>query len=476
MIHRYGLPVDLGMIHFIGIGGIGMSGIAEILFNLGYKVQGSDAGENANVERLRQMGITVDIGQKKENITADIAVVVKSSAVKDENAEIQAARAHKIPVIMRAEMLAEIMRLKASVAVAGTHGKTTTTSITTALFDAAGMDPTVINGGIINTYNTNAFLGQGDWLVAEADESDGSFLKLPATVGIITNIDPEHMEHYGSVEKLHEAFYTFICHLPFYGFAVLCKDHPVVAKLATRITDRKVVTYSMDTAADADVTAIDIKKISAEATFNLRVSDHVAGGARIIENLHLPMPGDHNISNALAAVSVGVELGFTDAQIRNGLKQFNGVKRRFTQTGQVQGVTIIDDYGHHPKEIGVTLKTAREVVGDHKVIAVIQPHRYSRVRDYFEAYCHCVVDADHVIITDIYAAGESAIEGISKEALAEGMILAGKAPEAVQMIASEEELPAIIKSIATAGDIVVCLGAGSISLWANRLPDALASN
>ena len=472
--HRYGLPVDLGVIHFSGIGGIGMSGIAEILFNLGYKVQGSDASQNANVERLSNMGIPVHIGQKAENITPDIAVVVKSSAVKDTNPEIQSAREQKIPVIMRAEMLAEIMRLKASVAVAGTHGKTTTTSITTALFDAAGLDPTVINGGIINTYNTNAFLGQGDWLVAEADESDGSFLKLPATVGIITNIDPEHMEHYGSVENLHNAFYTFIYNLPFYGFAVLCKDHPVVAKLAERVTDRKIITYSMHSDETADVVACDIKKAPEGSTFNIKISDRLTGGARMIKNIFLPMPGEHNISNTLAAIGVGVELGFTDAQIRNGLRQFNGVKRRFTKTGEVGGVTIIDDYGHHPKEIGVTLKTAREVVGkDKKVIAVVQPHRYSRVRDFFDSYCTCVNDANDVVVTDIYAAGEDPIEGINKEAMSAGMIKEGKAKENVHLISSEEELPALIKKITSSGDIVVCLGAGTISLWANRLPEAL---
>lgn len=476
--HRNGLPVDLGIIHFVGIGGIGMSGIAEILFNLGYKVQGSDSGQNANVERLINMGIPVFIGQKSDNINDEVAVVVKSSAIKDSNVEVKIAREKKIPVILRAEMLAEIMRLKASVAVAGTHGKTTTTSIVTALFDSAGLDPTVINGGIINTYNTNAYLGQGDWLIAEADESDGSFLKLPATIGIITNIDAEHMEHYGSIENLHEAFRTFIYNLPFYGFAVLCKDHPVVAELSGKITDRKVITYSMNDGIAADVVAYDIRKAANGSTFNVKLSERISGDigeSRIVNDIFLPMPGDHNISNALAAITVGVELGFTDAQIRNGLQKFHGVKRRFTKTGKVKGVTIIDDYGHHPKEIAVTLKTAKEVVsGKGKVIAVVQPHRYSRVRDLFDDFSDCVADADIVVMADIYAAGESPIDGVSKESLAKNIIKrSAKTKEDVYLLSSEEDLPKLIKKISSDGDFVICLGAGTITLWANKLPALL---
>ncbi len=463
-------PLNIGPIHFIGIGGIGMSGIAEILHNLGYKVQGSDASNNANVKRLESFGIKVSIGHKGENVEG-ASVVVKSSAVKNENPEIVYARKNSIPVIKRAEMLAEIMHLKNSVAIAGTHGKTTTTTMVTSMFEAAGLDPTVINGGIINAYGTNARLGSGDWLIAEADESDGTFLKLPAQIGIITNIDPEHMEHYGSFDNLRDAFKTFIENLPFYGFGVLCKDHPEVSALAGRVTDRKIITYALD--CEADIKASNIR-FSPEggSIYDVKISKRITGGEeRIIKDVHLPMPGRHNVSNSLAAISVAVELGFEDKAILKGFRDFAGVKRRFTKTGETNGITIIDDYGHHPKEIIATLNTAKDVIhgSGKKIIAVVQPHRYTRVRDLFGEFCSCFGVADKVVVANIYEAGESPIEGISRDSLVEGIKKQGH--KNVIPLPSPEELPKIINEIANPGDIVVCLGAGNITAWANSLPE-----
>jgi UDP-N-acetylmuramate--alanine ligase len=458
------LPFEIGTIHFIGIGGIGMSGIAEILHNLGYKVQGSDAASNYNVKRLEELGITVKIGQSGDNI-GNASVVVKSSAIKDNNPEIIQAKKNNIPIIQRAEMLAELMRLKTSVAVAGTHGKTTTTTMVTAMFEAAKLDPTVVNGGIINAYGTNAHLGSGDWLIAEADESDGTFLKLPATVGIITNIDPEHLDHYGSFGAIKDAFRTFIEDLPFYGFGVLCKDHPEVSALASSINNRKVITYGIDS--EADVKAFNIRTTTTGSTYDVQISSHLKCGEKTIKNINLPMPGRHNVLNSLAAISVAMELKFDDSAILNGFASFQGVKRRFTQTGIVNGITIIDDYGHHPKEISVTLKAARDTTkGD--IIAVVQPHRYSRVNDLFADFCNCFDNADKVVVADIYEAGEKPIAGITRDALVEGIKKAGH--KDVTALKSAEELPALINKIAKAGDIVVCLGAGSITYWANSLP------
>ncbi|MDA0781761.1 MAG: UDP-N-acetylmuramate--L-alanine ligase [Rickettsiales bacterium] len=459
-----------GIIHFIGVGGIGMSGICEILHNLGYNVQGSDSANNSNVQRLKSLGIKVIVGQKEENVE-DAEVIVKSSAIKDTNPEIIAGRERRIPIIQRAEMLAEIMRLKLSVAVAGTHGKTTTTSMVTSMFDAANLDPTVINGGIINRYGTNAHLGDGDWLIAEADESDGTFLKLPATVGIITNIDPEHMEHYGTFDVLKKSFRNFIENLPFYGFGVLCKDHPEVSALATTIKDRKVITYGIET--QADVRAENIRIEKGGSTYDVEISDKLKGGSRKIKNIHLPMPGQHNVLNSLAAISVAAELEFDNKTILNGFSKFQGIKRRFTKTGEYNGITIIDDYGHHPKEIAVTLKTAQDTVKDTKgnVIAVVQPHRYSRVKDLFSDFCSCFAFADEVIVSDIYEAGETPIEGINRDSLVDGIRKSGH--KNVVALESKDELPQIIKRDAKSGDVVVCLGAGSISLWANELPGQL---
>lgn len=465
------MPLDVGIIHFIGIGGIGMSGIAEILHNLGYKVQGSDLSENANVDRLRQLGIKVFIGQKEENVQ-DAAVVVRSSAVSQDNPEVKEARARYIPVVKRAEMLAELTRLKNTVAIAGTHGKTTTTSLVAAMFDAANLDPTVINGGIINAYGTNARLGSGEWLVAEADESDGTFIALPSTIGVITNIDPEHLEHYGNFDNLKAAFKTFISNLPFYGFAVLCKDHPEVKNLLGQVTDRRVLTYGIDSE-HVDVKASNIRNTIGGSSFDVTISERVAGKILEIKDLHLPVPGIHNVSNSLAAITVAMELNMGEEAVRKALAGFTGVKRRFTKTGEVAGITVIDDYGHHPKEIMATLTAAQDVLHntEGKVIAVVQPHRYSRVHDLFSEFATCFGKADKLIVADIYAAGEKPIEGITRDTLVAAITKAGH-PD-VSVLEAPEKLAEMVLARAGKGDLVVCLGAGSITSWANALPEQL---
>lgn len=466
------IPLDIGTIYFVGIGGIGMSGIAEVLKSLGYSVKGSDVSNNANVQRLESLGIDVNIGQKSENIK-DIAVVVRSSAIKSTNPEIVEARKQRIPVIKRAEMLAELMRFKTSIAIAGTHGKTTTTSLMASLFEADNKSPTVVNGGIINAYGTNAKMGQSQWMIAEADESDGSFLKLPATIGIVTNIDAEHMEHYGTFENLYESFRTFIENMPFYGFIVMCKDHEVVNKLADEIIDRKVITYGLSE--NADVKAINIRPLSSKlgSKFDVEISARLACGKKTLKNISLAIPGAHNVLNSLSVIAVGLQLGFNDESILKGLGEFQGVKRRFTLAGKVNDISIIDDYAHHPKEINVTLKTAKTVATKFggKVIGVVQPHRYSRLKDLFEDFVNCFDDCDKLIVTDVFEAGESPIAGFSSDSLAEKIIANGK--KEVWRISSEDELPSKINQIANPNDIVVCMGAGSITLWANNLPAKL---
>ena len=463
------MPLTVGTIHLIGIGGIGMSGIAEILHNLGYAVQGSDVAESANVTRLRNLGITVHIGHKGQNVE-NAAVVVVSSAIKGENPEVAAARARLIPVVRRAEMLAELMRLKASIAIAGTHGKTTTTSLVAALLDAAGMDPTVINGGIINAYGTNAVLGEGDWMVVEADESDGTFIKLPATIAIVTNIDPEHLDYYGDFETLKKAFRTFVENIPFYGFAALCIDHPEVQALIPKVTDRKIITYGHSP--QADVRAANLEQGPNGMTFDIILTDRQSGAETVLENLSLPMYGAHNAQNACAAVAVGLELGMEEAQLRRGLAGFGGVKRRFTRTGEAGGVTVIDDYGHHPVEIAAVLKAARGATRGN-VIAVVQPHRYSRLSSLFEEFCTCFNDADQVIVADVYAAGESPIPGIDRDALAKGLRAHGH--RNVLTLSGPDDLARLVAENAQDGDMVVCLGAGNITTWAHALPGQLAA-
>ncbi len=465
------LPKDVGIIHFSGIGGIGMSGIAEILNNLGYKVQGSDQTESYMTKKLEASGIKVYIGQNAANVD-NAAVIVRSSAVSDNNPEIVAARVKKIPVILRAEMLAELMKLKYCVAVAGTHGKTTTTSIVTALFAEAGMDPTVVNGGILNAYGTNAKLGKGNWLIAEADESDGTFLKLPSTIGIITNIDPEHMEHYGSFDNLKNAFKTFITNLPFYGCAVVCIDHPTVKEISSTIKDRKVITYGINSK-DADIIATNINLDRNSSSYDIIIKPNLSKTVKEIKNIVLSTPGQHNVLNSLAAIAIAINLGFSEQHIKNALANFTGVKRRFTNTGTTNGITVIDDYGHHPVEIQATLKTARTVQdkAGGKVIAVVQPHRYTRVNNLFKEFSNCFESADMVVVAPIYSAGEQPIEGINHSNLANSIETSLSKP--VYQINEEKDLAPLINKIASSGDMVVCLGAGTITKWANDLPKLL---
>ncbi|MFC4272863.1 UDP-N-acetylmuramate--L-alanine ligase [Sneathiella chungangensis] len=458
------LPLDMGLVHFVGIGGIGMSGIAEVMHTLGYQVQGSDLSANANVERLRGLGITVYVGHDAKNL-GEARVVVISSAVKPDNPEVREARKHLIPVVRRAEMLAELMRLRWAIAVGGTHGKTTTTSLLASLLDAAGMEPTVINGGIINAYGTNARLGKGDWMVVEADESDGSFTKLPATIAVVTNIDPEHLDFYGDFDGVRDAFQTFVQNIPFYGFAAVCIDHPEVQALIGRISDRRLVSYGRSP--QADYRATNIRFEDGHAHFDVEISDRVDGDIRRMKGFELPMPGTHNVLNSLAAIAVGTEMGFAEADIKKGLRNFGGVKRRFTKTGEVGGVTVIDDYGHHPVEIASVLSAARQAY-DKKIIAVVQPHRYSRLHDLFEEFCTCFNDADIVIVAEIYSAGEAPIPGVDKDHFVEGLRARGH--RHVLSLEGPDALAPLILENASPGDVVVCLGAGSISNWANALP------
>jgi len=461
------LPLTIGKIHFIGIGGIGMSGIAEILVNLGYQVQGSDISLNPNVERLRKIGVSINIGHEAKNL-AGASLVVISTAVKPSNPELQAARERSIPVVRRAEMLGELMRLKWSIAVGGTHGKTTTTSLVGTILEGAGFDPTVINGGIINAWGSNAKLGNGDWMVCEADESDGSFLKLPAIITIVTNIDPEHLDYYGSFKKLCDAFIAFIQNTPFYGFSALCIDHPNVQSLIEVISDRRLVTFGLSNS--ASIQATNIRATNKSTSFDVLVTNPKKNRTRTISNINLPMIGNHNVQNTLAAIAVAEEMHVPDAIIKKSLANFSGVKRRFTRVGEVNGVVVIDDYGHHPTEIIAVIKAAKDVAPG-RVIAVVQPHRYSRLRDLFKEFCASFDLADIVIVADIYAAGEEAIEGVNKSALANGLCKRGH--QAVIELPSPNLLAEVVSSLVTPGDYIVCLGAGDITRWASALPAQL---
>ncbi len=462
-----GVATDIGTIHFVGIGGIGMSGIAEVMHNLGYSVQGSDVAEGYVVQGLRARGIPVTIGHKAENL-GDAAVVVVSTAIVRTNPEVEAAYQRRIPVVRRAEMLAELMRLKSTVAVAGTHGKTTTTSMVAALLDAGGVDPTVINGGIINQYGSNARLGDSEWMVVEADESDGSFLRLDGTYAIVTNIDPEHLDHYGSFEAVKDAFVEFVENVPFYGAALLCLDHPEVQAIIPRVRDRRIVTYGF--AASADVRGVNVTPHHGGNRFEAIIR-HRDGTTRSIENIELPMPGRHNVQNALAAIGVALELGIPDATIQQGFAKFGGVKRRFTKVGEVDGVTIIDDYGHHPVEIRAVLAAARESA-EGRVIAVVQPHRFTRLNNLMDEFAQAFNDADMVYVTPVYAAGEAPIEGVDAEALVGNVQRRGH--RAVAAVADEAALSRALAGVVQPGDMVICLGAGDITKWAANLAGAIA--
>jgi UDP-N-acetylmuramate--alanine ligase len=461
------LPREIGPIHFVGIGGIGMSGIAEVLINLGYTVQGSDASDNYNLDRLRKKGAKVSVGHKAENVDgADVVVV--STAIKRDNPELVAARAQRIPVVRRAEMLAELMRLKSCVAIAGTHGKTTTTTMVATLLDAGGLDPTVINGGIINAYGSNARLGAGDWMVVEADESDGTFLKLPSDVVIVTNIDPEHLDHFKTFEAIQDAFRNFVENVPFYGFAVMCTDHPVVQSLIGKIEDRRIITYGQNPQADAQL--LDLAPVGGGSKFSVAIRDRKTGVTHEIADITLPMPGRHNASNATAAIAVAHQLGVSADVIRQAMAGFGGVKRRFTKTGEFNGVTVIDDYGHHPVEIAAVLKAARESTNG-KIVAVVQPHRFTRLQSLFEEFCTCFNDADAVVVAEVYPAGETPIPGIDRDHFAAGLRAHGH--RNVVPLPNAGELAKIVHGLAKPGDLVVCLGAGNITQWAYALPGEL---
>ncbi|MCZ7885930.1 UDP-N-acetylmuramate--L-alanine ligase [Agrobacterium salinitolerans] len=463
------MPKAIGLVHFIGIGGIGMSGIAEVLHNLGHRVQGSDQAESANVQRLRDKGIEVFVGHTADNI-GDAEVVVVSTAIKKNNPELIAAREKHLPIVRRAEMLAELMRFRNAIAIGGTHGKTTTTSMVATLLEAGNLDPTVINGGIINAYGTNARMGEGEWMVVEADESDGTFLKLPADVAVITNIDPEHLDHYGNFDAVRAAFRQFVENVPFYGFGVMCLDHPEVQALVGRIEDRKVITYGENP--QADVRFSNVRIDGTRSVFDVEVRRRRTGKIFSFKDLVLPMPGRHNVSNATAAIAVANRLGISEADIKKGLASFGGVKRRFTLTGEANGVQVFDDYGHHPVEIKAVLRAAREACKG-RIIAVHQPHRYSRLSSLFDDFAHCFNDADTILLAPVYAAGEDPIEGASSEALVSAIKAAGHRD--ARFLEKREDLASVVTGIANPGDFVVLLGAGNITQWAAVLPSELKS-
>ena len=467
--------MNWGVLHFVGIGGIGMSGIAEMCATLGYDVQGSDAADGYNLARLRKHKINVMVGHDAKHLTRDdgkkIGALIVSSAIKQDNPELVAAKAMNIPIVPRADMLAELMRLKRGIAIGGTHGKTTTTSMVGCMLEGGQFDPTVINGGIVNAYGTNARLGKGDFMVVEADESDGSFTRLPAHIVVVTNIDAEHMDHYGSFETLIQSFTNFVTQIPFYGFAMLCTDHPVVQSLIPHIQNRNIVTYGMN--AQADVRAVHVRPSALGTHFDVEISERVTGNAQTIKDMFLPMLGEHNVQNSLAAIGIGIKLGMDADAARESLSNFAGVKRRFTKTGIVNGITIIDDYGHHPVEIAAVLKAARQAVADTngRVIAVMQPHRYSRLKNLFDDFCGCFMEADSVIIADVYSAGEQPIDGASKELLVDGIKARGHRD--VTALSSPDDLAGVIADKAHEADFVICLGAGNITVWANALPAQL---
>ena len=463
------LPLSIGTIHFVGIGGIGMSGIAEVLHTLGYSVQGSDIADSSNVRRLREAGIPVAIGHDPANL-GNAQVVVVSSALKRDNPEVVSARARFVPVVRRAEMLAELMRLRWSIAVGGTHGKTTTTSLVAAVLEAARLDPTVINGGIVNAYGTNTRLGAGDWMVVEADESDGSFLRLPAVIAVVTNMDPEHLDHWGTPEAMIAGYDQFVANIPFYGFAVLCIDHPAVQQMIPRLSDRRIITYGFSPQADVRAERVVADRLG--ATFEVVLTDRTRNRSRKTGPFRLPMLGHHNVQNALAAVAVGAEMMIDDDTLRSAFAAFRGVKRRFTKTGEAGGITVIDDYGHHPVEIAAVLKAARQA-GARDVVAVVQPHRYTRLHSLFNEFCACMNDAGTVIVADVYPAGEAPIPGVTRDALVDGLRARGH--RSVVPLPSPDLLAEMIVAIAKPGDFVVCLGAGNITQWAAALPAELTA-
>jgi UDP-N-acetylmuramate--alanine ligase len=462
------------IIHFVGIGGIGMSGIAEVMHNLGYIIQGSDLSENYNTERLKDLGITISIGHQAEN-AANAEYVVISTAVQDENPEVVEAKKRNIPIIRRSEMLAELLRFKTAICISGSHGKTTTTSITACIFEEAGLSPTVINGGIINNKATNAYLGKGRYVIAEADESDGTFIKIPSTIAVITNIDPEHLNYYGTFENLIIAFRTFITNLPFYGFAVACIDHPTVRELISTITERKIITYGIESD-DAHVRAYNIRSAAFSSIYDVCIKLPRSEGSLTIENITLSTPGVHNVLNSLSSIAIAAQMDFGSQVIRNALKNFKGVKRRFTRVGEYKGAFIVDDYAHHPEEVKATLSTARSIIqsnGKGKIIAIFQPHRYSRLHDLFEQFTNCFKEADILYISEVYAAGEDKIEGYTHTSLVKAINNAYPKSD-VHILENPDKLEKIAKTHVEDGDIVLMMGAGNITYWAADLAKKLA--
>ena len=457
------LPQNLGVIHFIGIGGIGMSGIAEILIQSGYLVQGSDINISDNTNRLKKIGVKIFIGQKSSNIN-NAKIIVVSTAITNTNIELIAAKKMFLPIVHRAEMLGELMRLKQSIAVGGTHGKTTTTSLISRIIEQNGMDPTIINGGIISSLGSNAKLGGGEWMIVEADESDGSFAKLNPTVAVVTNIDLEHLDHHGNEKKLEHAFFNFVSSIPFYGFICLCIDHPRVQKLISKLEDKKVITFGLS--ANADIRATNIIYKNNCMNFDLNISKRLNTHTKVY-NIEFSMIGLHNIQNALAAISIGLELNIPIESIQNSLKTFSGVQRRFEKVGDYNGSLIIDDYGHHPVEISSALSAARLIAPKNKIISIFQPHRYSRLRDLFEDFCSCFNDSDQVLLLDVYPAGEKVIKKFESINLAEGLIKYGH--KKVSYVKDSNKLANIIKDNLIPGDLVICLGAGTITKIANNL-------
>ncbi len=463
------MPSKIGTFHIIGIGGIGMSAIAEILMDKGYSVQGSDQKDSANVKRLRTKGVRVFIGHDAVNLVGARQIVI-SSAVKDGNPELEAARNRGLPIIRRAEMLAELMRLYSTISVTGTHGKTSTTSIIAHILTSAGVDPTVITGGIIQDWGTNARLGNGPWMVVEADESDGTFVRLPSQIGVVTNADPEHLDYFGSVGKMNAAYEDFMRNVPFYGLLIACVDHPVVAEMITKLDlrrdGRRLFTYGRSQ--NADIRLVSMTAEGAAIILDVELGARVTGEApRRLSGLRLNAPGLHNAMNALAAIGVAIATGVNDENIRTALANYSGVKRRFQLTGQWNGVSIFDDYAHHPVEIASVLEAARAGAKG-RVVAVFEPHRYSRIRSLYADFCSCFKNADSVIVAPLYTAGESPVDGIDQHTIAEGIRKAGHG--SVLAIDDPRELTTLIQRYGKAGDMVICVGAGTSTEWANALP------
>ena len=458
------IPQNVGRFHFIGIGGIGMSGIAEILLQSGYLVQGSDINPTKITKRLNKLGAKIFIGHNSGNIN-QANIIVYSSAITEKNPELIEAKKLSIPIVHRSEMLGELMRLKQSIAVAGTHGKTTTTSLISKLLEQNNMDPTIINGGIISSLASNAKLGEGKWMVVEADESDGSFSRLIPTIAIVTNIDLEHMDFHKTESNLEKAFTNFISSIPFYGFAAVCIDHPRIQKILAKVTNKKIITYGYSP--NADIRAINTRFVDGKMIFDVSYKDKVEKNTSFIKNIIFSMIGYHNVLNALAAISVALELGISITIIKKSLNSFSGVQRRFQYITKIDNAKIYDDYGHHPEEIKAALSAAKLIKNNSKILAIFQPHRYTRLKNHFEEFCSSFNDADKVILLNIYAAGEKKLINYENTDLEEGIRNYGH--KNVESLKDDEKIfEKIFKNLKNF-DIIIFLGAGNITNIANSL-------